>query len=300
MQCDFAIWQKTQVTANQAKGYIADLWKKGWNATFGPLPENTVGLTAGVAASARMPAIASPIKPINPALEKYIRMGRLQIYCLPVQGNDTVLCYNLYGWTGSQQRNDERDKGDQMFHECNCDVLQRGDVAAIYTGDINARITRYSSLSVLLAHHGWIDVGANATRWGGRNNEFTCKANEKAKTSRIDYVVANPRAQNMIKGFRTKFVTAIATHARLELDLKSDKNPDNINVQSKPDSLAKTIEQYIATHTANFDDDKASAKFETLTYERLKLHMDKEFQVVSAILKSHAQKGNTDVFWKTF
>ena len=93
------------------------------------------------------------------------------------------------------------------------------------------------NLNNLLNNHGWTDLGAHASKWGGRNHEPTCKSSERAKHSRIDYAVANPRAQNIVRGVRSRFVTAIATHARLEIDLASNRTQPSINVQKKHVSL---------------------------------------------------------------
>ena len=66
-----------------------------------------------------------------------------------------------------------------------------------------------------------------------------------AKHSRIDYAIANPKAVTLVKGFRTRFETAIATHARLEIDLMGKNATPPVNVQNKPQSLSATIKMYI-------------------------------------------------------
>ena len=300
LSCDFAFWQETKVASKVAKGYIADLWHKGWNATFEPIQENTVGLSAGVAGIAKRPNKASVLKPINPALTKFIKMGRLQFSCIPIEGNDSMVVYNCYCWPGSQQKSDGCDKGDKLFGECNVDAKERGDVAITYVGDFNAHITKYHNLQNLIKHNGWLDLGAHASRWGGFSHEPTCRSNERATFSTIDYALANPKAQSMGTGFRTTFHNAIATHARLEVDLKANHKPSSINVQSKPNSLTATIHDYIASMTADLTDDKEVNKFEATTYERLRLHMDNELGNVSAQLDHMANMWNTDAFWKTF
>ena len=153
LQCDFAFWQETKVQHQFATGYASELWRKGWEATFGPLPDNTVGVSAGMAGVATRPQTISPLNPINLALQKLIKMGRLQFDCIPCEGGESVICYNCYAWSDAQQTQQACYLGDNMFHECHLDAKGRGDSAIRMVGYFNAHISRHTRLMRLINEH---------------------------------------------------------------------------------------------------------------------------------------------------
>ena len=67
------------------------------------------------------------------------------------------------------------------------------------TGDFNAKIEALPTLEGMLKEQGWTDVGNNSGLCQGKPGQATCQSNDKAKESRIDYVIANDYLTPSIK-----------------------------------------------------------------------------------------------------
>lgn len=221
------------------------------------------------------------IKPINQALEKHITAGRLQICSMPIEGGDASVVYNGYAWTGSQTRDEERNKGDIMYYEVQLDAMERKQVPILIVGDKNAHVSSYRSLQRLISEFGWCDVGTCADRWGGAKYEATCKSSATAKPTIICYITANPQAAKYMRSFKIVFNIAIPTHARLELVLKGEGTENPLQARTKPQSLAERISTYIAKQTADIVDEKEKRVIENDVHLRLRNNMDQAFVYVN-------------------
>ena len=154
------------------------MFQRGWDFIVGPLDPSTVGCSAGVAAAARRPSTIARVKPLNVKLHKYIKMGRLDIYSICLCDGRSCYGSNTYAWAGSQHRNPEADKGNQMYHEVRNDADQRPGTAKLLVGDNSASLERYHELQTMITNDGWTDLGAEASRWGSQDFKPTCNANK--------------------------------------------------------------------------------------------------------------------------
>ena len=111
---------------------------KGWEAIIGDTNPDKKGKSAGVAGLAKKPNTISAVKALNKGLQPFIDAGRCGIYCIALPGGTAIYCYNIYAWTGSETREEERQLGEDMFSEILADKQARPEVATLIFGDYNA------------------------------------------------------------------------------------------------------------------------------------------------------------------
>ena len=65
----------------------------------------------------------------------------------------------------------------------------------------------------------WIDCGARASLWGGKDGQYTCQANKLAAQSRIDHIFVNARLFPAVRGFQVDHCDNFHCHQPLQLRL---------------------------------------------------------------------------------
>ena len=91
--------------------------------------------------------------------------------------------YNAYAWTGSQSRQPEAEKGNQMFQEIRNDMDHRHGTAQLLVGDLNASINKHNVLQSMITKDGWTDLGAVASRWGGQDEQNNLQSKQESQSN---------------------------------------------------------------------------------------------------------------------
>ena len=73
----------------------------------------------------------------------------------------------------------------------------------------------------MIESHQWVDIGENATWWGGVPNQPTCQTRPQAKPTRIDGILASRGAVPWISEFSVEKHDMIPTHSILEMTLEA-------------------------------------------------------------------------------
>lgn len=183
--------------------------------------------------------------------------------------------------------------GEDMFLEILIDAeyRTRAGAAVIIAGDGNADVTRYSTLTTAIKHGLFHELGAEGERWGKPSHIATCKASELASETRTDFTLANPKAMLHNTDFYVQHNDSIATHASMTVTMSNNTEDPIINVQSKPESLAKWLEHHIEELSKDLSDETAKRKVKEDTHVKLKELMDQEIVKASHQLV-HAPKPN--------
>ncbi|CAK0863527.1 unnamed protein product, partial [Prorocentrum cordatum] len=139
--------------------------------------------------------------------------GRLQHFVLHLGASRAVHFMNCYGYRNAD-----------LILEAVEWVRGLGDVPAFVVGDLNCQLAS-SGLDGLLAMAGWRDLLAAAGP--------TCIPSQKAP-SRIDYVLGNPAAQDIVETVGLRWDLGLATHAALLMTIKVGSPEPALIRQSVP------------------------------------------------------------------
>ena len=78
------------------------------------------------------------------------------------------------------------------------DIPLQGPCPVLILRDFNGDIENFPTLSHELLKEGFTDLGAIASRWGGINNAYTCKAHNATMGSVRDYIIINSFALPLV------------------------------------------------------------------------------------------------------
>ena len=186
-----------------------------------------------------------------------------------------------------------------MFQEIRNDMDHRHGTAQLLVGDLNASINKHNVLQSMITKDGWTDLGAVASRWGGgKMNKTTCKANKKAKATRIDHVLASPEVLKHVTSFDAVFNPAIPTHARMDITLTTPTITEEVNVQNKPTPLCEELQSFIDKGAECMDTEKEKLDYATIIMDTLKVNIDNFINAIKAKLNNMAKQWDTNAFWK--
>ena len=82
-----------------------------------------------------------------------------------------------------------------------------------------------------------IDIGAQASKYGGMDNQGTCKLNDTTACLRRDYVFANDWGERLIQNFNVSWDADIKTHAIITVTLNSHVEDCEYEVVRMPTTI---------------------------------------------------------------
>ena len=146
--------------------------------------------------------------------------GRVGMYALNLGPNVCPIFYVLYGYTNGDSNPEARERTNDI-----CDIIFEEIYAQdkgpyFIVGDFNATISKLQSLQNAILNGEVIDVGAQASVFGGLNSQETCKAKPDSIGTRKDYVLASPSAYDLIHSFKVDDNALLKVHDVLQLELK--------------------------------------------------------------------------------
>ena len=110
-------------------------------------------------------------------------------------------------------------------------------------GDLNATVDALPTLQGMLKEQGWTDVGNHAGICGGRPGQPTCQSNDKAKESRIDYILTNAQLTLAVKRCWVEQSGISPTHRPLLVDINVKRMQRATNELVRPTSFAELFEE---------------------------------------------------------
>ena len=146
--------------------------------------------------------------------------GRVGMYALNLGPNICPIFYVLYGYINGDSNPEARERTNDI-----CDIIFEEIYAQdkgpyFIVGDFNATISKLQSLQNAILNGEVIDVGAQASVFGGLNSQETCKAKPDSIGTRKDYVLASPSAYDLIHSFKVDDNALLKVHDVLQLELK--------------------------------------------------------------------------------
>ena len=262
----------------------------------GPLdPENT-HLTGGVGAKCIAPFVLVPYEPQGEDYWKAYKSGRL-IGCW-LKGPDTeILCFNCYGWSGGSQNTCKAQRTDDLISISEEECRHHPSAKCLIIGDFNATEGKLPTVDFLTTSKGWTDCGANASKWGGIDRQATCQANDNAKPSRIDFVLANEAILADIRGFQVDYCHDFKSHHPMQLKLEVGNTVQESDRYRKTPSASKLITEKIDKEGTKNPTVKAEDN-RKLQMNALHCRMTQAFEKKDQRLKEAAANGDTTGMWK--
>ena len=101
----------------------------------------------------------------------------------------------------------------------------------------------------LINGKGWTDIGNDSLRCQGKPGLATCHANDRAKESRIDFVIANNRKIPAIVKCHVDESSDYPTHRPLCIEVLTKMLEFNVKELRRPTNFADIIEQQISDET---------------------------------------------------
>ena len=140
------------------------------------------------------------------------------------------MVYVPYGKSGGAKA--DKDLTEAIIEAIKVEIDNEYHKPTLIMGDFNSEPGNLRAIKALLDSQQWLDVGANASWWGGEDGTPTCQTRPQAKPTRIDGIIANRMAIPWISGFAIEKDEMIPTHSVLQIVLDS-KAPQEERVYAK-------------------------------------------------------------------
>ena len=195
-------------------------------------------------------------KPKCKHLAKIIDKGRVGAYVLRVSQHIFINTYIVYGHTSGEVDDVANGRTDGILSAILKDVSLREDVPWMIVGDLNSSVHRLPSLECALKEGRCYDLGGQASKYGGTDNQATCQATFKAGWTRRDFVIASPKCERLVEHFSIDYDVMLPVHAGICIRFVADPPTDVHTKICLPKSfhdvfLDKCVRVYGATNIHN-------------------------------------------------
>ena len=142
------------------------------------------------------------MKPKSKALISLVKLGRVDMYGVDIGHTTHAIAFVVYGWTGGETDASAAARTDGICSAIFAEQLLYPGVPMCIAGDINCLPTNLPHLAMLTGNkHGWTDLGAKASHWGGIDGQGTCRAPNSNTYNRRDVIIVNPLFFSLVHNF---------------------------------------------------------------------------------------------------
>ena len=120
-------------------------------------------------------------------------------------------------------------------------------------GDFNAEPEDLPEIQHLVKEHNWIDIGANADKWGGQAFQPTCLAPSAVDKTKRDYIFANAEALVLINDFQVIDDNKFPVRVTLRMTLQGQRAITKRTVAQKPMCIDDKLRANHGELKDNFD-----------------------------------------------
>ena len=241
---------------------------------------------------------AVKIKAKTKAFEDAVDTGRAEHYALDIGHATTLSVFNIYGWTGAHQSRKQALRTDHLIAAINDEVHQQPDCPVLVVGDLNGDPNDFKTLSDMLDHEGWTDIGAQAHIWNQPRNHPTCRAPNSETATRRDYVFANGLALQLITDFKVEEQLDFPVHSFLKLTLSPGSAEQFINKDIRPKNLTQHFEAYCDDISKHVEDAKTKEGIRDGQIAKYHREMDARFRGQSREFHRYLQHQDTTSSWQ--
>ena len=163
------------------------------------------------------------------------------ILCVDL-GGTTLVCANVYGWTGGIKGSKEAARTDDIITIVRMQFEKMPKGPKMICGDLNGNLEAFPSVIELIKEEGWTDIGNDEALCGGRPGQYTCQANADVRESRIDYIITNAYLAPAVRAFRIDEDADYPTHRPAIIDVGTKKLMTATRQLQKPTDFAELFE----------------------------------------------------------
>ena len=163
------------------------------------------------------------------------------ILCVDL-GGTTLVCANVYGWTGGLKDSMEAARTDDIITIVRMQFEKMPKGPKMICGDLNGNLEAFPSVTELIKEEGWTDIGDDDALCSGRPGQFTCHANADVKESRIDYFITNAYLTPAVRAFRIDDDSDYPTHRPAIIDICTKELQITTRQLQKPTNFAELFE----------------------------------------------------------
>ena len=183
--------------------------------------------------------------PRTKAFKEINGKGRVQLYGIMLCDQTMCLVYNVYGYTGADERSENAARTNDIFKIIFEDIKEQPHGPVLIVGDVNASTRKISKLAYELEQTNFIDVGAQAEKYGNPNEDYTCLAHGAKNANRRDYVFANPEAFELIEDFKVDHDAGFDVHDAIKLKIKCKSEFKEVMTKKNVRTLVGIREQML-------------------------------------------------------
>ena len=209
--------------------------------------------------------------------------------------------WNMYGWTGagcsSPAAEEAAQRTDDVFQIIQEETSQHEGVLSLIAADVNGSTKDFPTLVNLEHTEQWSDLGSMASRWGGIDNQMTCKAGLLAKETRIDRIFVNTLLLPAVRGFQVDVCDEYSTHQPLQLRLEAGALESNVDKHRKTASAAAYFEKRIAEDLAKHPEQNPN-DVRQMVLGQLHSVMEHEVSIRTGKLAAASGRGDTTAMWR--
>ena len=236
--------QETCVSEKQQLAFEREAAAYGKKAICSPLDPEHIKASAGVAALAVKGIEMYPATKVTDDYRDALATGRCNIFCFDI-GGQTLVCANIYGWTGGSKGSKEAERTDDIISIVRMQFRQMPPGPKLICGDLNACTEALPTLKWMLKEEGWTDVGNNSSICRGEQGKYTCHARAGAKESRLDYFITNDQLTPAVRSFWLDLEANYPTHCPIYIAIATSKLVKDINQLIKPTNFAALFQDKV-------------------------------------------------------
>lgn len=154
------------------------------------------------------------------------------MYVHEVAWNIYVLNYTIYGWTGADQFTEAAARTDYLLCLVATDMEMQDFGPAIVTN-----LTSFPAFLEIMRSNNLKDLGAVASNYGGIDGDYSCKENSDAKPSRIDYIIANEAAADLVQTVNVDHNSLLPAHHIIQVTFHGQTPHETSNMVNMPKGI---------------------------------------------------------------
>jgi len=195
-------------------------------------------------------------------MKRLIDSGRVGMYTMHCAADTYALVILCYGKTNGDNCGVARAWTCDAVTIILDEVDAQPDAPVYLVGDFNASRHKINSLEQAVQAKKLIDIGAQASKYGGIDNLGTCKPNDNTTCQRRDYVFANNWGEKLIQSFAVQWDDDIRTHAILTVTLKNEVESSEYDSVRMPIPIKDVFLKMCADKYGQLNIDKYNTKKE--------------------------------------
>ena len=178
-KADLVFFQEHKLRGEAVTKMKKILAKAGWNMQCGPCDPNTKKPNAGVGVAEKEQSKLNVVQAERKAssFQAAWQLGRVEKYEVDLGWGSNLMVYVPYGKSGGAKA--DKDLANSIIEAIREEIATEYHKPTIIIGDFNVEPATLRAVGEMIEQEQWIDVGANASWWGGRTGNPPARPDPK-------------------------------------------------------------------------------------------------------------------------